>query len=321
MKVINVALVGYGYWGRKLLVAVRTDPRFAVSVIVTRTPGLIEKDRPLLPVITDLNAVLGESSIDAIIVATPAQSHFEIGRNVLRAGKHLFMEKPLAETGWQAAELCRIARMRKRIVFVDYTFSMLPVISELRKVFSSGELGTVNFISMAMTQFGRFNGIDAYKLLGSHMLAVLDRAYPIALLNFECQDILVRNGVTETGVIVFKSRVPANIEGATPTVTGAIHVSLNDTMKRRQMTINCSEATIRCDMREKGGTLNINYHCSPDMVKERTRFEWVEKRAFNDVTGLQNAFSTFYDILHDLRSDNCKSAAIVSELLDCMPHR
>jgi predicted dehydrogenase len=96
---------------------------------------------PSVAVSRDIGAVLNNPSIDGVIVATPVETHFELARAVLQAGKHALVEKPLAMTSAQCRELNAIAEERKRVLMVGHTFEYHPAVSFMRQMIQSGSLG------------------------------------------------------------------------------------------------------------------------------------------------------------------------------------
>jgi predicted dehydrogenase len=103
---------------------------------------------------TDLDDVLGDDRIEAIAVATPVSSHFPIARAALEAGKHVFVEKPLAGSSADAAELARLADERGLVLMPGHTFIYSPPVNCIRDLLLAGELGEIYFISMSRVNLG-----------------------------------------------------------------------------------------------------------------------------------------------------------------------
>jgi predicted dehydrogenase len=129
----RVALVGLGRWGTRLLPELAA--RFEVATCCT-TGG--ETGRawlaarfPALPLAPSVEDVLGDETVDVVVLATPIDSHRELTERALRAGKHVFVEKPLATSAADAAELAELARARGRVLFVGHVYLYHPVLESL----------------------------------------------------------------------------------------------------------------------------------------------------------------------------------------------
>ncbi|MBI3564660.1 MAG: Gfo/Idh/MocA family oxidoreductase, partial [Elusimicrobia bacterium] len=123
MRTVVLAQVGCGYWGPNLLRSFRGVPGARVKTLVDLRPGRLEWARanfPGLGTTTDLDAVLNDPEVDAVAVATEPVTHHALGRKALAAGKHLFVEKPLAHTVKGALDLVARAKARRRTVGVGH---------------------------------------------------------------------------------------------------------------------------------------------------------------------------------------------------------
>lgn len=141
MSKIKLALVGVGYWGSKLLRVFSGFEQQCEIVAVVDTESSRLKELPLSPsvrrVATIQEAFLG-GRIDAVAIATPATSHFELVRFALNHGAHVFVEKPLAVTSADAAELAQIAIKNRRVLMVGHIFHFHPAIKKLRALADRG---------------------------------------------------------------------------------------------------------------------------------------------------------------------------------------
>jgi predicted dehydrogenase len=152
----SVAVVGCGYWGKNL---VRNFNRLgALSVICDTTESGRTAAGELVPGITILESyeeLLGRGDIPAIVIATPAETHYELASRALEAGKDVFVEKPLALTHGEGAELVRTAEDAKRILMVGHVLEYHPAIIRLLELVRSGELGKVRYISSSRLNLGK----------------------------------------------------------------------------------------------------------------------------------------------------------------------
>lgn len=153
---VNIALIGCGYWGRNLarnfaqLDALRLvcDPYECGRELAAKTvPGC--------PVTSDLDALLQSDDIPAVAVAAPAETHFDVVRQCLEAGKDVFVEKPLALTYEEGAQLVRLADRRRRILMVGHVLEYHPGVLRLRELICCGELGKVRYIYSNRLSLGK----------------------------------------------------------------------------------------------------------------------------------------------------------------------
>src|SRR5438445_2941245 len=132
----SLAVIGCGYWGSKHI-RVSCDIRNArLSMAADPRPDRLEYVRsqyPSVAVSRDIGAVLNNPSIDGVIVATLVETHYELARAVLQAGKPALVEKPLAITSAQCRELNAIAEDRKRVLMVGDTFEYHPAVGVMRQ--------------------------------------------------------------------------------------------------------------------------------------------------------------------------------------------
>jgi len=151
----KIAVIGCGYWGKNL---VRNFNRLgALSLCCDSTPQGRATARELAPNISIVErfreAMISE--VSGVVIATPAETHFELTRAALEAGKDVFVEKPLALTHEQGAALVRLAEERGRILMVGHVLEYHPAIIRLRELVESGELGKVRYISSNRLNLGK----------------------------------------------------------------------------------------------------------------------------------------------------------------------
>ena len=141
---INIGVIGYGYWGPNLVRNFAEVPGVRLAAVADLDRGkleLVQRRFPAVKATTDFQDLLRDPEIDAIAVATPVTTHFELGMAVLKAGKHLWLEKPMAETSLQARQLLDEADKRKLVLLVDHTFVYTGAVRKMQEVVASGELG------------------------------------------------------------------------------------------------------------------------------------------------------------------------------------
>ena len=154
-RTAKAAVIGCGYWGRNL---VRNfDQLGALSAVCDATPGGRATAAELSPrsaVVSDFGEVL-RSDVDGVVIATPAETHFELARRAIEAGKDVFVEKPLALTYEQGARLVQLAEGRGRILMVGHVLEYHPAVVRMIELVRAGELGKVHYISSSRLNLGK----------------------------------------------------------------------------------------------------------------------------------------------------------------------
>lgn len=155
---LRVGLVGTGYWGATLLRTLSSLPEARLTALCdadARRLDEISRQHPGVRLVGDLAHLVALADVDAVIVATPPSLHYQMAREALRAGKHVWVEKPLALTAVEARELAELARRARLTLFVDHTFLYDPMITEMKRLIDAGELGDVWHLSLERTGMGR----------------------------------------------------------------------------------------------------------------------------------------------------------------------
>ncbi|MEZ0373331.1 MAG: Gfo/Idh/MocA family protein [Candidatus Sericytochromatia bacterium] len=156
MNPSSVAVAGSGYWGKNL---VRNFHQLgALAAVCEPSSAGQEQARQIAPEVTILDrfeAVLADPGIKAVVIATPAVTHYELSRQALLAGKDVFCEKPLALNYRQAAELVKLAREHERILMVGHILEYHPAILALRELVASGELGAIRYLYSHRLNLGK----------------------------------------------------------------------------------------------------------------------------------------------------------------------
>jgi predicted dehydrogenase len=157
-KYVNVAVVGLGYWGRNLLRTFANLPIARVTGLCDLDPGQVAKFAPDHPGArggTDYAELLRRADVDAVALATPPSRHHAMALAALEAGKHVWVEKPLAMTVADGRDLVEAARRRDRVLFVDETFLYDPLVREMKRIIDAGGLGDVYHLSFERLGMGR----------------------------------------------------------------------------------------------------------------------------------------------------------------------
>lgn len=175
---IRIGVAGYGYWGPNLVRNFAETPGAEVAAVADLDPkrlAIVERRYPNVCTTTRFHDLLEDSSIDAVAVATPVATHFVLGMAVLKAGKHLWMTKPVAETSLQARQLADEAEKRKRTLFVDHTFVYTGAVRKMAELVRGGSLGRVYYYDSIRVNLGLFQrDVNVISDLAVHDFAILD---------------------------------------------------------------------------------------------------------------------------------------------------
>jgi predicted dehydrogenase len=154
---VGVAVVGLGYWGPNLLRVLSDNPDVDVRYMCDLDRDRLEAFRRRYPGTrgtTSFERVLTDPRVEAVIVATPVHTHYDLARQALEAGKHTFVEKPLASSTEDADDLARLAAVHQRTLMCGHTFIYSPPVRAVKRMLESGTLGDVYFISSSRVNLG-----------------------------------------------------------------------------------------------------------------------------------------------------------------------
>ena len=179
---IRVGVIGYGYWGPNLVRNFMLAPGSAVTrVCDLRAERLtpLQKLYPGLKTCNRANDLINDPEIDAVVIATPVSSHFELALAALQAGKHVLVEKPLASTSEQARRLVDEAAARKLVLLVDHTFVYTDAVRKIRELITSGQLGQIYYYDAVRVNLGLFqHDVNVIWDLAIHDLSIMDYVLP-----------------------------------------------------------------------------------------------------------------------------------------------
>ncbi|HEY4830514.1 MAG TPA: Gfo/Idh/MocA family oxidoreductase [Solirubrobacteraceae bacterium] len=154
---VGVAVVGLGNWGEKLLRVLGDNFDVQVRWICDIDSSRLARCRRRHPdarVTTRLDRILADPGVDAVVLATPAETHYQLAMLVLDSGKHVFVETPLAMSADLAEDLAAVGRARHRIVMGGHTFLYSPPVRAVKRMIESGTLGDIFCISSSRVSLG-----------------------------------------------------------------------------------------------------------------------------------------------------------------------
>ncbi len=159
MTKINVAVVGCGYWGPNLIRNFSSLADCRVKQVCDRDQKRLAHMKQLYPSVEttqDFDALIGDKELDAIVVATPVYLHYEMAKKSLEAGKHTFIEKPMAPSSEECNELVVLAARKKLALMVGHTFIYSTPVRRIKEIIDAGDIGEVQYISSRRLNLGLF---------------------------------------------------------------------------------------------------------------------------------------------------------------------
>jgi predicted dehydrogenase len=172
-----LAQFGCGYWGPSRLRNFSALPGCTVKYVVDLSAerrGFVESNFPRSRAIETNQTVLDDPSVDGVVIATPASSHFSLANQVLEAGKHVFVEKPLATKVTEVDQLSRRAAERNLVVMAGHTFVYNSAVRYAKKLIDSGELGELRYIYSQRLNLGRIRSdVDALWNFAPHDISII----------------------------------------------------------------------------------------------------------------------------------------------------
>lgn len=173
-----IAVVGAGHWGPNLIRNFYDNARSRVAWVSDLDPARLEAVRcryPGVGLTADASEAIADPAVDAVVVATPTRTHHRLVRAALVAGRHVFVEKPLAASRSEAEELADLAERAGRVLLVDHVFLYNPAVERAKAYLDAGELGRVHYVSSVRTNLGPVRvDVNAAWDLAAQDVAILD---------------------------------------------------------------------------------------------------------------------------------------------------
>jgi predicted dehydrogenase len=249
----KIGVVGCGYWGPNLIRNLRQTPNCELKLVCDTSQTRLnhmQRVHPGIATTTRFEDLLNGADLDAVVIATPVRFHYEMARACLSAGKHVFIEKPMARTESEAEELAAFAEHQGLVIMVGHTFLFSPAVRRMKEIIDSGDIGEVQYIAARRLNLGLFQkDINVAWDLAPHDISIILHLLDEQPVSVSCQG---------------SSHVTRGIEDVTMMyLTFArnrcafIHNSWLDPKKVRQMTVIGSRRMIVYDDTEPLEKLKI----------------------------------------------------------------
>jgi predicted dehydrogenase len=175
---ITVGVIGYGYWGPNLARNFAEAPDGCLGFVTdVRSDRLsqVGSRHPGAKLSTDYRDLLADPAIDAVAIATPVSSHFDLAMAALRSGKHVLVEKPMTATSDQSLRLIDEAEKRGLVLMVDHTFVYTGAVQKIRELVQSGDLGDIYYYDSVRINLGLFqHDVNVLWDLAVHDLSIME---------------------------------------------------------------------------------------------------------------------------------------------------
>jgi predicted dehydrogenase len=241
---INIAQIGVGYWGPNLLRNLVMSKNCTVKKVVDFSKERRDYVQGLYPAIrvTDqAEEVFQDTEVDAVVIATPVGTHFDLAMRALAAGKHIFIEKPMARSVVEVDEIGKLAVRKDRIAMVGHTFLFNSAVRYVKKLIDSGELGDIRYIYSQRLNLGKIRSdVDALWNLAPHDISIiqywLGDPKPLSVVRIGADYVQEKIDDVVFMNIMYPKKIMANI-----------HVSWLDPQKIRSMVIIGSKKMVVYD--------------------------------------------------------------------------
>ena len=251
---IKVGVIGYGYWGPNLVRNFSDIPGaqvISVSDLDSDRIKLAKNRYPHLITTTDHQELLSNPAIDAVIIATPVSTHFDLALEAIRAEKHVLVEKPLASSSEEGNLLFEEAQKRNLTLMVDHTYVYTGAVQKIREIIQENELGEIYYYDSTRVNLGMFQyDVNVIYDLAVHDLSIMDYLF----------DGILPNAVLATGKSHVNNR-PENIAYLTLFFDSGLiaHINVNwlSPVKIRHTLIGGSEKMVVFDDLEAAEKVKI----------------------------------------------------------------
>ncbi|MEA5503138.1 Gfo/Idh/MocA family oxidoreductase [Halotia wernerae UHCC 0503] len=179
---INIGVIGYGYWGPNLVRNFAEIPDVQVTKVSDFKPELLAKVQaryPSIQVTTDCQDIFTDPKIDAVVIATPVSTHFDLALAALQAGKHVLVEKPMTASSKQAKRLIEEAEKRQLVLMVDHTFVYTGAVRKMHDLIATNQLGDIYYYDSVRVNLGLFqHDVNVIWDLAVHDLSIMNYVLP-----------------------------------------------------------------------------------------------------------------------------------------------
>jgi predicted dehydrogenase len=244
VSMLNIAQIGVGYWGPNLLRNLVANKRCEVSCVaelMTERQDYVRSLYPAINVQANVQELFGNPGIDAVVIATPVATHYELAIQALESGKHILVEKPLARSVEEVENIGILAAKKNLVAMVGHTFLFNAAVRYVRELIDNDKLGNIRYIYSQRLNLGRIRSdVDALWNLAPHDISIiqywLGDPQPLSVVRRGMA--YIQKGIED---VVFMNIIYPN------NIMANIHVSWLDPQRARSMTIVGSKKMVIYD--------------------------------------------------------------------------
>ena len=187
----TIGMIGAGRWGGNWIRTLAALPNTELRWVCDVSPASLEKIRQQFPQVkttTCLDDLLNDATLEGVVIATIAPTHFDVARKALQAGKHVMVEKPMTLTTSDAIDLTQLAKRLRRVLMVGHLLEYHPIIRHIRGMIERGDLGEVSYLYQQRLNLGTIRADEnAWWSLAPHDISVANRLFGAAPLSVQCR--------------------------------------------------------------------------------------------------------------------------------------
>lgn len=177
MSNIKVGIIGYGYWGTNLVRNFFGTDNCSLAVVADGRPErltVLSKNFPSVNRVTSAEEIINDSTTDAVVIATPVSTHYQLAKKALLNGKHVLIEKPMTSSPEEADELINLAEQKGLTLMVDHTFLYTGAVQKMKELIQSQTIGTLQYFDSSRINLGLFQSdVNVLWDLAPHDISIL----------------------------------------------------------------------------------------------------------------------------------------------------
>ncbi len=175
---MRIGIIGAGYWGPNLVRNFMLQPDVTVAAVADlqeKRRKFISDRYPTISTIADADALIKDKTIDAVVIATPVNTHFPLAQKALKSGKHVLLEKPMCASTKECDKLLALADANKLTLMVDHTFLYTGAVRHITKMVKAGQLGEILYFDSVRVNLGLFqHDVNVIWDLAPHDVSIMD---------------------------------------------------------------------------------------------------------------------------------------------------
>lgn len=176
-SIVRVAVIGFGYWGPNMVRNFNAQNNAKVVYVVDfreERLRLVRQQYPSIQTTNDVQEVFRSTDVDAVIIATPVFTHYDLARQALESGKHVLVEKPMVAKTSQGEHLIELAQKMGKVLMVDHTFLYTGAVGKIKSLIDDGSLGKIQYVDSTRINLGLFQpDVNVLWDLAAHDISVL----------------------------------------------------------------------------------------------------------------------------------------------------